>query len=114
MIQMTNVLNAWGTPVFSDVLKRSLEQLDADQLPLQQGLTQSIYTTGANRKVEVLDVSDDADFIHAKTGIFYSGMIGGTNCEDDPGPNAEVSEYCEVEVDIDKKTAEAKVKLLYD
>ena len=112
MIQLSSALKAWGTPGFSDVLKRSIEQLDVNSLPLQQCLTRSDFTTGANRRVEVLDVSDDAGVIHAKTGIFYSGVIANTHCEDNPGPNEEVGEYCEMEFDIDKRTADTRVRIL--
>ncbi|MEN6586892.1 MAG: hypothetical protein ABFE02_12700 [Sulfuricella sp.] len=111
MIQLTDVLKAWGTPAFAETLRGSVEQLDANLLPLQECLTQSTFTTGANRKVEVLDVSDDTDFIHAKTGIFYSGLVAGNSCDDELSPITDVSEYCEVAIDIDKRTAEAKVKL---
>lgn len=112
MIQLTNALKAWGTPSFNEVLESSIEQLDANLLPLQEGLTQSDFTAGENRKVDVLKVTDDKDFIHATTGVFYTGVLAGTHCEDDPAPNTEVSEYCEMEFDIDKRTAEAEVKLL--
>lgn len=112
MFRLPTAVNAWGTPAFKEALKSSIEQLDVDLLPLQKCLTQSNYTTGANRKVTVLDVTDDEGFIHARTGIFYTGTIAATSCEDDPTPNAEVNEYCEMAFDIDKKTAETEVKLL--
>ena len=112
MIQLTNVLNAWETPVFADILKGAIEQLDAEMLPLQQGLSQSSYTTGANRSVIVLNVTDKEDFIRAKTSIFYTGIIAGCSCADDPTPIGELTEYCEVQFDIDKRTAETTVTLL--
>jgi hypothetical protein len=112
MIQMTNALKAWGTPAFDETLKSSIEQMDAKLLPLQQGLTRSDYTTGANRTVRVIKVTDDERMIHAKTGIFYTGVLGDSHCDDDLGRNAEVNEYCEMEFDIDKNTAETEVKLL--
>jgi hypothetical protein len=40
MIQLTESLNAWDTPEFTNVLKRELESLDVGVLPLQQGLSQ--------------------------------------------------------------------------
>ncbi len=112
MIQLSSALKAWGTPAFPEALKRSIEELDADSLPLQECLTRSDFTTGANRKVKVLNVSDDAGVIRAKTGIFYTGLIADTHCEEDPTRNEEVNEYCEMEFDIDKQTANTEVKLL--
>ena len=108
----TTTLNAWGTPVFNEVLKHEIEHMDAALLPLQQALSQTSYTNGANRSVLILSISDDAGFIYAKTGVFYSGSIPGCSCADDPTPMSEITEYCEVQFDIDKITAETTVTLL--
>ncbi len=114
MIRLTNALNAWGTPEFKDVLKKEFEQLDADQLPLQQGLSAGNYVLGDKFSVMILGTSEDENFIHAKAGIFYSSILGGCACADDPTPVSELNEYCEVRLDIDKKTAETKISLLPD
>ena len=39
MTRLTNALNAWGAPDFESVLKKEIEQLGAEHLPLQQGLS---------------------------------------------------------------------------
>jgi hypothetical protein len=39
MLRLSKSLNAWGTPDFAGILKEEIEQLDAAQLPLQQGLS---------------------------------------------------------------------------
>jgi hypothetical protein len=112
MIQLTKSLNAFGTTAFEEVLKQEVEQLSIDQLPLQQGLSVSSYALDDPRRVMVIDVSDDAEFIHAKAGIFYFGIIAGCSCEDDPTPVDKNNEYCEVQLDIDKNTAETVVTLV--
>lgn len=114
MIQLFKSLNAWETPGFKDVLKTEIEQLDGTVLPLQQGLSIGNYTSGDNFSVMVLNVSEDSMLIHAKTGIFYTGMITGCSCADDPTPVNEHAEYCEVQFDINKNTAETTVTLLTD
>jgi hypothetical protein len=105
-------LDALGTPGFNQVLKNEIEQLDAAQLPLQQGLVTSNYVADGKFSAIVLNVSEDSGFIHAKAGIFYSGIIGGCSCADDPTPISEQNEYCEVLFAIDKQTAEATVTLV--
>ena len=114
MVQLFKTLNAWETPVFNETLKHEIEHLDVESLPLQQALSQGSYTSGANLGVIVMNVSDDADFIHAKTGIFYTSIIPGCSCADDPTPMSELTEYCEVLFAIDKKTAETRVTLVTD
>lgn len=114
MIRLNKALNAWETPDFEDVLKNEIAQMDASQLPLQQGLTTSSYALDNNIKAIIIAVSESTDFIHAKAGIFYSGIIAGCNCADDPTPVEAQSEYCEVRLDIDKTTAETKITLVAD
>jgi len=114
MIQLAKSLNAWGTPGFEDIFKAEVEQLGVDQLPLQQGLSSSSYVTDSPRKVLVMSVADENEFIRVTAGIFYSGIIAGCSCADDPTPVDEVNEYCEVRFEIDKKTAETVVTLLVE
>lgn len=113
-MQLTTALNAWDTPAFEETFKQAILQMDAALLPLQQALAQSSYTDGANRGVSILGMSDDARQIHIKAGIFYTGMIPGCSCADDPTPLNEISEYCELLFTIDKTTAETQVALLAD
>ena len=112
MIRLTKSLNAWGTPDFEDILKSEIEQLGADQLPLQQGLSTSSYALDDKLKVRIISLSEKAGFIHAKVGIFYSGITPGCSCADDPTPVEEQAEYCVVQLDINKMTAETTVALL--
>lgn len=112
MIRLTKALKAWGTPGFEGVLKKEMEQIDTGQLPLQQGLSTGSYAIGSRFNVMIISVSEEAGFIRAKAGIFYSGIIAGCSCADDPTPVNEESEYCVVQLDIDILTAETTVALL--
>lgn len=112
MIILSKTLHAWKTPEFNNILKREIEQLDARQLPLQQGLSMGSFASDDNISVMILNISDEADFIRAKTGIFYTGIIPGCNCADDPTPNNEYNEYCEVLFEINKVTAATEIRLL--
>lgn len=113
-MQFTTALNAWGTPAFETTLKNAIVQMDAGLLPLQQGLAQSSYTDGANRSVTILSIAEEPGMIRVKAGIFYTGMIAGCSCADDPTPMNEIAEHCEVQFAIDKITAEATVTLVQD
>jgi hypothetical protein len=64
--------------------------------------------------VVVLGVAEEPDYIRVKAGIFYQGIIAGCSCADDPTPVGEQTEYCVVQFDIDKQTAEARITLLED
>ena len=112
MIRLTKSLNAWGTPDFKDILKAEIEQMGAEQLPLQQGLSTSSYALDDKLHALIINVTEEANFIRAKVGIFYTGIIAGCSCADDPTPVEEQTEYCVVQLDINKMTAETTVALL--
>jgi hypothetical protein len=112
MLSFAKALGAWGTPEFNQALKQEIEQLDPGQLPLQQGLARSSHVADSPFSAIILAVSDDADFIHAKAGISYAGIIAGCSCADDPTPPSEQAEYCEVQLAISKLTAVTTVTLL--
>lgn len=114
MIRLSRCLNAWGTPEFPDILKREIEQLDAGQLPLQQGLSATSYVADKPFSVMILGVSETAGVIHARAGIFYAGIIAGCSCADDPTPVEAQSEYCVVRIEIDRRTGETAVTLLQE
>jgi hypothetical protein len=114
MIRLPQSVDAWGTPGFRDVLKQEIEQLDAGALPLQQGLSRSSYATERPFQAMILSVSEEAGSILVKAGIFYTGVIAGCSCADDPTPVSEQNEFCEVQLVIDRNTGETAVTLLLE
>lgn len=112
MIRLSKTITAWGTTGFESVLREEIEQLDAEQLPLQQGLSTSSYALDNKVKARIISASGSTSFIYAKIGIFYTGIIAGCSCADDPTPINENNEYCEVQLEINKITAETTVTLL--
>lgn len=112
MIRLSKALSAWQTPDFNAVLKAEIEHIDADLLPLQAGLSQSSHAIADKLSAMILGVADEPDCLRVKAGLFYTGIIAGCSCADDPTPVDEINEYCEVRFDIDKSTAETKVTLL--
>jgi hypothetical protein len=109
MIRLTNSIAAWGTPEFAAVLKRELQGLGGDGLPLQQGLSASSQVADAPIEVLILRVADEGEAILVKAGVFYSGVIAGCSCADDPTPVGENTEYCELRLHIHKGSGEARV-----
>ena len=112
MIRLPQSRNAWNSQNFKSVLKHELEQLDARMLPLQQALSQSSYAMESGFQVMVISVNEYHGFIRVNAGVFYRGIIPGCSCSDDPTPDSEYSEYCELQLDIDKSNAETCVTLV--
>jgi hypothetical protein len=114
MIRLPAALDAWNSPEFVAVLKREIDRLDGGRLPLQQGLTASSQALDDRFEAMIIGADDEAGFIRARVGIFFSGLITGCSCADDPTPVEPQNEYCELIFAIDKATAEATVTLLAD
>jgi len=114
MILLPKTLNAWGTKDFVLIFKQEVSGLDMNKLPLQQALSLSSYVS--NEKISALvnrsEALENRLIIHA--GIFYSGIIAGCSCSDDPTPIDTQNEYCEVIFTIDNKTAQTTVSLKPD
>lgn len=112
MIRLDKALRAWGTPEFATIFKQEITQLGAGQLPLQQGLSTGNYVADEPVTVAINSIVELENVIRVNAGVFYKGIIGGCSCADDPTPNSEINEYCEVQFDIDKVTAATSVALV--
>ena len=112
MIRFKQALQHITAADFVAVLKTELEQLDRQQLPLQAGLVLSSYVSDSPISITILSHEVLDTFIRVKAGIFYTGIIAGCNCADDPSPVDEINEYCEIQVLIDMHSAEVSISLL--
>jgi len=112
MVYLHKSLAAWGSESFPQVFKQEVESLKAEQLPLQSGLTRSSYVGNSGFEIIFQSSQDGPESIAVKAGVFYSGVIAGCNCADDPSPVEEQTEYCVLQFDIDRISAEATCTLL--
>ncbi len=111
-MKLTQSLRAWNTGDFIDILKLEISALDAELLPLQEGLSQSSHANADNLSASILKIDESDDSIIVKAGLFYTGIIAGCNCADDPTPVDENNEYCEVVFKINKTSAETTVNIV--
>jgi hypothetical protein len=111
MVMLRESGRAWGTPEFREVLKREIEGLDASQLPLQQGLSIGSYAMDDRLQATIIGVRERTAGVRVRAGIFYTSLIAGCSCADDPTPVEPQNEYCEVQIDIDTETGEAIIGL---
>lgn len=114
MLHLPASLQAWDSPGFRDVLKREIEQLGVGKLPLQAALTSSSHALDEGFSVMILGVDETPTHLHATVGVFFSGVIAGCNCADDPTPVEPQHEYCELRLSIDKASSSTTVTPLSD
>lgn len=113
-MKLTHSLHSYNSADFKAVLKKEIQAIDPALLPLQQGLSLSSYVGKTPFSAVILSVTDEQDSIQVKSGIFYTGIIAGCSCSDDPSPTDEQNEYCELLFVINKMTAMTEVLLLSD
>ena len=113
MIKLIKTLQAHNSESCKQIAKIEIENISSDLLPLQQGLSLSSYVGNSPFKAIILNITNE-DGLVVKAGIFYTGIIAGCSCSDDPSPTDEQNEYCELLFKINKDTAVTSVKLLED
>ena len=98
-IRLKHCLEATDPDSFRSRLASALNALPRGSLPLHPGCGQGGLVDDSNISASVLGVEQAADRIVARVGVFFTEIIGGCNCNDDP---IEVNAYCVLEVAIDR------------
>lgn len=118
MITLPITLKSWQKSGFNADLthcfKQEIALIDHQHLPLQQGLSLSSYVSNEKISAIILNTDETPKRLVIKSGVFYTGIIAGCSCSDDPTPLDTQNEYCDLMIYIDKLTAETTVKLITD
>jgi hypothetical protein len=101
--RLTNSLRDWPSPAFVATLRAELEALGPGILPLHLGVTEGGMVDDSNLQVTVIRSSDDDEAVHVLIGAFFTEIVGGCSCGDEPQPKPA---YCEMQLHIDRRTAE--------
>jgi hypothetical protein len=102
VLRVVRSLEAWGSDSFYRLLKEEIESLQPGALPLHAGVTRGGVVDDNELTATVLGASDEAGVLQARVGIFFTEIVAGCSCGDDP---AAYNAYCEFLVTIDRQTA---------
>ena len=102
---------AIDTESFTTVLKTELEQLPAEFLPLQEGLSYSSMVSDQPFSVVVLGCVQLLETVRVSANIFYEGVVAGCSCADDPTPVDTVKECIEVQFTMDRRSGDVQIEL---
>ncbi|MFW2372561.1 MAG: glucosamine--fructose-6-phosphate aminotransferase [Gammaproteobacteria bacterium] len=69
---------------FTRNFKHYLEQLEPDSLPLHRCTSQGGMVDDTNISVSILSVEETESTIEVKIAVFFTEIIGGCSCGDDP------------------------------
>lgn len=101
---------AFGTPDFAAALRADLAALGPDALGLQQALTAGSTAVCDGIDVMLLRQTESSDGLQVRIGVFFTSILSGCACADDPTPENTHSEYCEIDITIDRRTGMARIQ----
>jgi len=108
---MPNALNSWGKESFQQSFQQEMELFRKDVLPLSEVVGEGNSVYDGDLGVIVNAVSDDEYAIRVRAGVFFAEIVSCVSCGEGP-PIDEA--YCEMEVVIDKVTAETTFSVIKD
>ncbi|HIB28239.1 MAG TPA: hypothetical protein EYO47_03070 [Candidatus Thioglobus sp.] len=102
-------LDSWDTDDFARVFKQTFNALSLKDLPLMDCCTHSGVIDEASIESTILTSSATQKTISLKIGVFFSEILSGCACSDDPS-QAMILEnsYCELLVEINRSDAQIK------
>lgn len=109
MKKIFNSIKHWPDESVKQEIKLELLNLEPGSLPLHLATTQGGIVNESNLGLTILSCSDMTDDIVIKAGVFFTEVIGGCNCDDDP---IEIPAYCLISISINKTTAHAVFNLI--
>jgi len=105
-------LRAWNSETFAQVLKDGIEGMDLEHLPLHEGCTQGGLVGDSKLTATVFEGVDEGSAIRAEVGIFFTELVAGCSCGDEPDA---VNTYCRFRICIiDKASAAAEIHVIPD
>ena len=92
-------LSACDEKSLAQTIARALEALPPGELPLQACCSQGGWVDDSQLAVSVLELRPDTHCVVARVGVFFTELVGGCNCHDDP---AQVNAYGVFEIRIER------------
>ena len=99
----------YDSEAFKLSLKSAIESLAADTLPLHTFTTQGGLVDDSNITASIMQIDEQENSIHARVGIFFTEIVGGCSCGDDP---YSVNAYGELMAVIDKAHTEVNFQTI--
>jgi hypothetical protein len=109
---LPEALAAWGSELFSEILCSELIAAGEHALPLQRCMAHGNHVAETPPRLLLHSAEADAVQIRVRLDVLFQSVVAGCSCADDPTPWSELDECCRVQVDIDRATAHAAIRLL--
>lgn len=111
MTRLSRARDSWAGADFATVLRDELQALGGDGLPLHLGVNEGGMVDASRVQVTVIRSAADPAEIRATVGLFFTEVVGGCSCGDEPEAKPV---YCEMQLHIDRGSAETRFEMLSD
>jgi len=102
-------MHYWETDDFPDALLRDLQGLQPDALLLHKVGDWGGPRDSDSFTITILKITDDRQQVHVRVSVFFTEIIAGCSCGDEPTP---INGYCELLMSINKSTAETHIEIV--
>ena len=109
MAKLDIAMQHWNTDEFPEALVRELQALHPDVLLLHKAGNWGGPRDSDDFNITVLNITNDEQQVHARIGVFFTEIIAGCSCGDEPAP---INGYCELLLRINKSTAETQIEIV--
>ena len=111
MVTYTQSIQNFQSDIFKHDFKYFIENISPGILPLFKCTSQGGIVDESNISASVLSITESFDTINVKTAIFFTEIVGGCNCADDP---VSVNAYGELVIGINKLSKEVSFSVIDD
>jgi len=94
------------------VFKAELAATSPDELPLQQGMAHGNVAKGDGLTAMVIRTEVEPERYRIRAGLFFSSLVAGCACHNDPTPMADEAEYCEADFVIRRPDGATQASLV--
>ncbi|MEN8170613.1 MAG: glucosamine--fructose-6-phosphate aminotransferase [Pseudomonadota bacterium] len=111
MAKMLDSLRDWNAESFEQTFKSEMEGFRKDVLPLDDVIDDGNTVYDGDLGVTVIEFAEGDQFIEVRAGVYFAEIVSCCSCGESP-PIDEA--YCEMNVRINKSTAEAEFAVIKD
>jgi hypothetical protein len=109
--RLVGSVSAWGSDSFSATLSAEIRNLPLSELPLTEATSQGGYIDDSDLEITVFHVGGDKHSIRASIGCFFTEIVICCGCGDEP---MQTNGYCQMRVEIDRVSGEARFTVVSD
>lgn len=108
---VTEVLTRVGASDFDERVVKMIHRLGPETLRLQDASRYGSYALQDELSLSLLSWTENAEEVRLRVSLFFTSVIAGCSCADDPTPLDKVNEHAVLTVTLNKQRHDLEVEL---